>query len=77
MRISNFFLTLFLAFSTFCFSSVSKLEKEVLISFYNSTNGTEWNQTWDLSEPVENWYGVTVIDNSVVELDLSFNNLSC
>ncbi|MCB0427994.1 MAG: Two component regulator three Y domain protein, partial [Mangrovimonas sp.] len=61
--------------SFFAFANVSTSEKEALISFYNSTNGSHWNTTWDLESPVESWYGVTVEDGKVVALELFKNNL--
>lgn len=36
-----------------------------LVALYNSTNGPNWTETWDLAEPIEVWYG------------LSFNAFGC
>ncbi|MCB0389601.1 MAG: Two component regulator three Y domain protein, partial [Winogradskyella sp.] len=58
--------------TTFSFSEVAQSEKEALLALYNSTNGEKWNHTWNLNEPIENWYGVTVQDNKVVEINLHF-----
>ena len=57
------------------FGSVSTEEKEALQALYNSTNGNLWRTTWDLEKPVQEWYGVVVKDDKVIELNLEFNNL--
>lgn len=60
--------------------SIETVEKNILIAFYESTNGNSWNQKWDLDAPVSEWYGVTTetIDGHlrVTELRLWENNLS-
>ena len=58
--------------------SVSETEKLALIAVYNATNGDDWinNTNWLTEEPIRNWYGVEVSGNKVVEVDLSFNNLT-
>jgi len=61
--------------STVVCANVSQTEKEALIALYNTTQGEQWNTTWNLSTPIESWYGVTVEDNQVVELNLHMNNL--
>jgi Leucine-rich repeat (LRR) protein len=49
-----------------------------LVDLYNSTNGANWtnNTNWLSSEPVSNWFGVTVADARVTVLELSNNNLA-
>ncbi|WP_299311241.1 leucine-rich repeat domain-containing protein [uncultured Aquimarina sp.] len=60
---------------------VSEAEKQALLDFYNSTDGTNWintqanNQPWDENIPVCDWYGVTVTDNKVTGLNLENNQL--
>ena len=61
--------------SAFAFCNVSNKEKEALISLYNATQGQNWMSSWNLESPVSTWDGVTVEDNKVIALDLSFNNL--
>ena len=56
-------------------AKVSKTEKKALIALYNSTNGAHWIRKWDLKKPVSEWYGVTVVDDKVVEINLFRNNL--
>ena len=47
-----------------------------LVDLYNTTNGNNWinNTNW-LTAPVSSWYGITVVDNRVTEIDLLNNNL--
>lgn len=61
---------------TLMVSQVNKQQKEVLIDLYDSTNGDTWLNSWDLNEPVENWFGITIKDNSITEINLLFNNLN-
>ena len=57
--------------STFAFANVSSNEKEALLAIYNSTQGDQWNTPWNLNSPIETWYGVTVIDGKVIEINPS------
>lgn len=58
-----------------------ELDKAALIALYNSTNGASWTNSWDLEEPIENWYGVELEDVNgegdwrVRILNLAKNNL--
>lgn len=48
-----------------------------LLKVHEATDGLNWTNTWNLNEPVTNWYGVTFDEYDCVEgLDLSDNNLS-
>jgi uncharacterized protein (TIGR02145 family) len=53
-------------------------ERDALISFFNNTNGTNWNNktNWNTYEPLASWYGVTVTEDRVTGLELINNNLS-
>lgn len=31
-----------------------------LVALYNSTNGPGWTNTWDLSQPMDTWYGINL-----------------
>ena len=57
------------------FAHISSSEKEALLALYNSTNGNEWNSTWDLNADIDTWYGVKVENNHIIEISLPFNNL--
>ena len=52
-------------------------DKEALIAFYNSTNGAQWkiNTNWLTDAPVDEWYGITVEGERVIEFFLPCNNL--
>ncbi len=59
-------------------SICSETDSLALVALYNSTNGIEWEIQWDLSAPVESWYGVTLNESCCVsEIDMGFigNNL--
>ena len=47
-----------------------------MVALYNSTNGPEWNNNsnW-LTGPVSSWYGITVSEMRVTEINLEDNNL--
>ena len=48
-----------------------------LIALYNSTDGANWTNIWDLSQPLDTWYGVTLnVDGCVNDLALSDNQLA-
>ena len=70
-------LTLFLlAFSSIAIGQISDSEKNALIDIYTSTNGNEWNTSWDLDKEVSNWHGVTISNNTVTGINLIMNNLN-
>ena len=48
-----------------------------LVRFHNAMDGFNWNNTWNLTDPIDTWHGVTLEgDSCVMELDLNNNNLS-
>jgi len=67
----------FLLISNFFFAqwSISNAERSALISIYNATNGENWNRTWDLDKDPRNWFGISVKNGAVTELNLSGNAL--
>ncbi|WP_339611784.1 Two component regulator three Y domain protein [uncultured Planktosalinus sp.] len=56
-------------------AQISTTERQALEDFFHSTNGPEWNTEWDLTKPVDTWYGVQIKNNTVTGLELGFNNL--
>jgi hypothetical protein len=61
--------------------SSSNQDSLALVAFYNSTNGDTWtnNTNWLTNEPISTWYGITVSDGRVTEINLGNypgNNLS-
>lgn len=59
-------------------AKISKKEFAALKAIYESTNGEQWinNSNWLSDLPVNEWYGVSVVNKKVIFLDLSNNNLS-
>ena len=57
-------------------AGLSSYEKQALIDLYHATDGDHWTASWNLTAPVENWKGVTIINNTVVALKLTNNNLN-
>ncbi|SHK32970.1 T9SS type A sorting domain-containing protein [Epilithonimonas mollis] len=67
----------FLLISNFAVAqwSISNAERSALISIYNSTNGKNWNRPWDLEKDPRTWFGISVKNGAVVELNLAGNSL--
>ena len=60
------------------FGQVPESDSLALVALYNSTNGDSWanNTNWlQPGQPVSTWYGVTVFDDIVTEINLPSNNL--
>ncbi len=53
-------------------------DKAALVALYNATNGPNWtnNDNWLSTEPVSEWYSVTVSNERVTGLDLHSNQLT-
>lgn len=66
----------FICTFTMATAGVSSKEKQALVDVYHATDGDHWTESWDLTTPVENWKGVTIINNTVVALELTNNNLT-
>ena len=58
-------------------SQVSRKNSLLLVALYDSTHGDSWyNRTnWLTSQPISDWYGITVTDTSVTGISLNRNNL--
>lgn len=52
-------------------------DREVLMTIYRKCGGPEWEKKhgWGTTAPLEEWFGVDVMDGRVVELDLGTNNV--
>lgn len=48
-------------------SSCRTLDSLELVKLYNATGGPNWTNTWDLSKPMDTWYGVTLSGEGCVE----------
>lgn len=52
-------------------------DKDELITLYNSANGAAWTNKWNLSDPIQSWYGVSTNgEGCVTRLDLAGNKLA-
>jgi len=57
-----------------CYRNVDSL---ALIALYNSTDGANWINNWNLNNPMDTWHGVTTNFKGCVQfIDLHNNNLS-
>lgn len=56
--------------------SISTSERNALVSIYQSTNGLNWSQSWDLNQDPKYWYGIKIKNHSVSEINLRGNALS-
>ncbi|MCK4664208.1 MAG: hypothetical protein KAT68_15170 [Bacteroidales bacterium] len=57
------------------------IEYQVLLDLYNSTNGANWtnNTNWlngETNEDFANWYGITLTNGDITEINLTGNNLN-
>jgi Leucine-rich repeat (LRR) protein len=47
-----------------------------LVALYNATGGANWTNKWDLSKPINTWYGITTnTDGCVTKIEIGTNNL--
>ncbi|TDT46848.1 putative secreted protein (Por secretion system target) [Maribacter spongiicola] len=52
-------------------------DREALIALYNSTDGDNWTNSWDLSADMNTWYGITVNGSGrVISINMYQNNLT-
>jgi len=58
-----------------CISTFNETDSLALVALYNATDGSNWTNSWDLSQPVGTWFGVDVLNNKVVKIQLNNNNL--
>ncbi len=57
-------------------AAIPEKEKQALIDIYTSTNGDQWYHSWDLNKNPSQWKGVTILNDHVLEINLTNNNLS-
>ena len=65
----------FLLLQTAVIAQIPADEKSALIDLYEATNGDSWTIKWNLKSPVDQWYGVDIIDGHVIGLNLYKNNM--
>ena len=53
-------------------------DRQALVALYNATDGATWanNDNWLSDEPLDAWYGVSVSDGRVAQLDIEANQLT-
>lgn len=73
MKIILFFLLIANVFSAQ--SHISSAEKNALLNLYQSTNGDNWSESWDLTKEPKDWYGITIKNGTVSEIKLRGNAL--
>jgi hypothetical protein len=73
------FVSIVLCFSVFMAGGqVPETDSLALVALYDSTDGAGWivNTNWlQPGQPVSTWYGITVGNDSVAEIELADNNL--
>jgi len=58
------------------FSQVLEQDSLALVALYDSTDGVNWNNNTNwLTDPVSTWFGITVSNDRVTEIDLEDNQL--
>ena len=57
-------------------AQVLEQDSLALVALYNSTDGANWTNAWDLNQPVSSWYGIVVDLGQVTAIRLGDNNLS-
>ena len=74
--------------SSFVYGSISETERAALIALYNSTDGDNWTENYGWKTPPldsdgfsmpgseHEWVGIEIVDDSVVDIALRYNNLS-
>lgn len=61
----------------FCMAQYRESDSLALVALHNATDGINWTNTWDLTQSMDTWYGVTLDENGRVNsLYLSNNQLS-
>ena len=43
-----------------CVNPCRESDSLALVALYNATNGPNWTNTWDLTQPMDTWYGVAL-----------------
>ena len=67
----------FLFFSNQIVSQCNRVQDSLaLVEIYSTTNGPEWINTWNLNNPINNWYGIFLNNMGCVDsINLDNNNL--
>jgi len=74
---SLFYILLICCFPFLGKTQTNPTDSLALVALYNTTDGANWTNTWNLSQPVNSWQGVLLNDDGrVSELNLNSNGLS-
>lgn len=57
-------------------AQITPTEKQALVDIYNQTDGDSWTNSWDLETSPKSWKGVIILNNKVIALTLTDNNLT-
>lgn len=57
------------------FAQIPQTELKALTDLYLSTNGDQWNKSWDMDKDPSTWEGITITNGHVSEIQMLFNNL--
>lgn len=74
-RLKRLLLLLFIPFLNIS-AQVLEQDSLALVALYDSTNGANWDNSWDLSQNVDEWVGIQVDNGRVTKIELQKNNLS-
>lgn len=74
-KITRLFILFIFLFSKLALAGVSQTEKEILIKSNQLSNGNEWIHKWNHFLPMEKWYGLKIVDDKVVSVNLNNNKL--
>jgi len=72
---SSLFIFLFLIILSF--QTISAQDSLAVVELYKSTDGDNWvnNENWLSEKPINEWFGITAEDTSIVALELPLNHL--
>ncbi|MEM6342941.1 MAG: FG-GAP-like repeat-containing protein [Bacteroidota bacterium] len=78
IRTSSIFIILFICISGKLKSQCNPVADSIaLLNLYHSTDGPNWNISWDTTQPISSWYGIQLgTDGCVIEISLRYNALS-
>lgn len=49
----------------------------ILVNLYNTTDGPNWTNTWDLNAPMDEWHGVAINESGCIDtVRLNINNMT-
>lgn len=69
--------TLCKSITVFQISECRQQDSLILVDLYMATDGANWTQPWDLSSPIDTWYGLEFYEEGCLgEILLSNNNLN-